>query len=256
MASPALDIQGLTKRYGTTTAVDALDLQVGTGEFFGLLGPNGAGKTTTINCVTGIASLHTGTIRVCGHDVVREYRQARACTGLSPQEYDVDIFMTPRNILYYVAGFYGLTGDERQDRIQAVLERFGLTEHADKSFRHLSGGLKRRCILARALVHRPPVLILDEPTAGIDVELRRELWEHFRQINAAGTTIILTSHYLEEVEYLCERIAIMHRGRIAASGGRQELVGDAGSLEERYLQVTGAANAAAVTADAEAPTAV
>jgi ABC-2 type transport system ATP-binding protein len=238
-SAPALVIDRLTKKYRSgTLAVDELSLTVPKGEFFGLLGPNGAGKSSTIHCTTGIATITSGTIKVFGLNVEDDYREARKKIGLSPQEFNVDVFATPRQILAWMAGFFSIPPDIRDKRIEEILKRFELLPHADKKFMQLSGGLKRRVILARALVYDPDLLILDEPTAGVDVELRRELWQHLRELNEEGKTIILTSHYLEEVELLCSRIAIINKGKVAAIGNKDEFTGNGKNLEEFYLSIT------------------
>jgi ABC-2 type transport system ATP-binding protein len=234
----ALDVSHVSKSYGATKVLDDLSFSVRPGEFFGFLGPNGAGKSTTIHLTTGIARMQDGAIRVFGHDVVKDYREARRHVGLSPQEFNVDIFETVRNLLDFVAGYYGVRKARRRERIGMLLERFDLTTHADKEFRALSGGLKRRVLLARALVHDPELLILDEPTAGVDVELRHELWKYLRELNEAGKTIVLTSHYLEEVELLCNRIAIVNGGRIVEVGDKSAFVSGGRTLEQRYLELT------------------
>jgi len=235
----ALEIVNFTKRYGKLTAVDNISLEIKQGEFFGFLGPNGAGKTTTIHCATGINTFTEGTIKVFGVDVRKDYREARKKIGLSPQEFNIDIFSTTRKILWYVGGYYGMPRTERKKRIDEMLKIFELDEHADKPFRNLSGGLKRRVLLARAMVHDPELLILDEPTAGVDVELRRELWRYLQEINAQGKTILFTSHYLEEVERLCNRIAIINNGKIVAIGDREEFLKNGDNLETTYLRITG-----------------
>ncbi|MBP9760552.1 MAG: ABC transporter ATP-binding protein [Candidatus Pacebacteria bacterium] len=234
----ALDISHVSKSYGTAKALDDISLTVKPGEFFGFLGPNGAGKSTTIHLTTGIARMQTGTIKIFGHDVVDDYREARRHVGLSPQEFNVDIFEKVHNLLDFVAGYYGVPKAVRTERIDALLERFDLVAHADKEFRTLSGGLKRRVLLARAMVHDPELLILDEPTAGVDVELRHELWQYLRELNEAGKTIVLTSHYLEEVELLCNRIAIINGGRIIEVGDKSAFVSNDRTLEQRYLELT------------------
>lgn len=239
MAEAALSIKNLRKEYGSgTVAVNDISLEVPKGEFFGFLGPNGAGKTSTIHCTTGIAKVTSGVIEIFGINVVTEYREARKKVGLAPQEFNVDIFAKVWKLLDYVAGYYGLRKDERDARIQELLKLLELEEHKDKAFQHLSGGLKRRVMLARALVHDPDLLILDEPTAGVDVELRHDLWRYLRNLNEAGKTIILTSHYLEEVEMLCERVAIINRGNIAACKTKEEFTKDGKSLEDHYLAIT------------------
>jgi ABC-2 type transport system ATP-binding protein len=236
----ALEITNFTKRYKQSVAVDDISFSIREGEFFGFLGPNGAGKTSTINCITGISNPDEGIIKLFDIDVVREYREARRQVGLAPQEFNVDFFMSPRNILYYMAGFYGMRRHERKERSEILLDRFDLTAHADKEFRELSGGLKRRVMLARSLVHDPKLLILDEPTAGVDVELRRDLWRYLQEMNRDGKTILLTSHYLEEVELLCNRIAIIHKGKIVAIGDKSEFMGGGKRLEHKYLELTSA----------------
>ena len=235
----ALKIENLVKKYDTgTVAVDGISMSIPKGTFFGFLGPNGAGKSTMIHCTTGIATPTEGKITVFGLDVVKDYREARKRIGLSPQEYNVDIFATPNRILDWVGGFYGMRKKDRRERITYLLDRFNLTKHADKQFKALSGGLKRRLMLARAMVHNPDLLILDEPTAGIDVELRHELWDFLRELHKEGKTIILTSHYLEEVELLCERIAIINNGKIVSDKPKEEYLKDGGKLESMYLSLT------------------
>jgi ABC-2 type transport system ATP-binding protein len=236
----ALSISHLRKVYRTgTVAVHDLSMTVEAGDFFGFLGPNGAGKSTTIHCVTGIATVTSGTIEVFGIDAVKNYREARRLIGLSPQEFNVDQFATPRQIVDWMGGYFGMSAAQRKSRTDMLLERFDLTDHAKKSFRELSGGLKRRVILARALVHDPALLILDEPTAGVDVELRRDLWRYLQELNRDGKTILLTSHYLEEVERLCRTIAVVAKGAIVRNGPKAEFM-TGGGLEEAYLVATGA----------------
>lgn len=224
MPDIAIQTQQLTRRFGSLIAVDGIDLQVTAGQFFGFLGPNGAGKTTTINAIVGLASITSGTIEVFGHDNVRDWRTSRKLIGLAPQEYNFDRYLSIRDILIYQAGYYGLRPREVRGRADQLLERFGLTSKARETYIKLSGGMKRRLTLARALIHEPKLLILDEPTAGVDVELRIELWALLRELNAGGTTIILTTHYLEEAESLCRNIAIIGNGRIAAMEPTEELV--------------------------------
>lgn len=238
----ALRIRNLTKRYPTgTLALDDLSLDVTTGEFFGLLGPNGAGKSTLIHCATGLASPTSGTIHIFGHDAVAHYEKARLAVGLAPQELNIDWFLTVEETLDFHGGYFGMRKRERQERIRELLETFSLTDKAKDRTRTLSGGMKRRLILARALMHRPRLLILDEPTAGVDVELRLELWHYVQQINAEGTTILLTTHYLEEAEQLCDRIAFINEGRIIAQGSSDELSRRFGvhNLEDAYLELVG-----------------
>ncbi|HEY6578136.1 MAG TPA: ABC transporter ATP-binding protein, partial [Rhizomicrobium sp.] len=198
------------------------------------------GKTTTIHCVTGIANPSSGRIEVFGVDAVKDYREARRLIGLSPQEFNVDTFANTRDIVDWMGGYFGMNAGERRTRVDMLIEKFDLTQHARKRFRELSGGLKRRVMLARAMVNDPPLLILDEPTAGVDVELRRDLWRYLQELNADGKTIFLTSHYLEEVERLCRNIAVIAAGRIVRQGPKDEFVREQGGLEAAYLRATGA----------------
>lgn len=238
MSEKALEITNLRKVYDTgTVAVDDVSFSVDKGEFFGFLGPNGAGKTTTIHSITGVARITGGTITVSGTDVVKEYRKARAKVGISPQEFNIDIFGKVWKLLDYVGGYYGLTREERKVRIDELLKQFDLEKYRDSQFQHLSGGYKRRVILARALIHDPELLILDEPTAGVDVELRHELWGYLQELNKAGKTIILTSHYLEEVELLCNRIAIINKGKLVSQGSKEDFTRNGKTLEEHYLEI-------------------
>ncbi|MEK7613527.1 MAG: ABC transporter ATP-binding protein [Patescibacteria group bacterium] len=240
MSEYAIEIVDFKKQYRTakTPAIDGLSLSVKKGEFFGLLGPNGAGKSTTIHCLTGIALPTSGTMKIFGLDVVKDYREARRLVGLSPQEFNADFFTPARHLLRYVAGYYGIGPKKARVRTEELLEQFGLMNHADKPFRELSGGLKRRVMLARAMVHDPELIILDEPTSGVDVELRHDLWRYMEELNAQGKTIILTSHYLEEVEKLAKRIAIVNKGKIVAEGDKAEFMKDGDRLEQSYLKIT------------------
>jgi|TARA_B100000809_G_C15134218_1_gene529848 ABC-2 type transport system ATP-binding protein len=224
MSQPAISIRGLRKQYGSLTALDGIDLEVAEGEFFGLLGPNGAGKTTTINVMAGLCIRSAGDVRIHGHDVTREYRECRRLLGLVPQEFNFDQFILLKRMLVFQGGFFGIPLKESAARTDAILETFNLTDKRGTQIRHLSGGMKRRAIIARALIHRPRVLILDEPTAGVDVDLRKMLWKFLRQLNAEGTTIVLTTHYIEEAEALCDRIAIINEGRIVANDRTKNLV--------------------------------
>ncbi len=246
MSTPMLEIKNLRKVYGSgkdaKLAVDNISLTVERGAFFGLLGPNGAGKSTIIHCITGIAQPTSGEILVDGIDVVKDYKLARTKVGLSPQEFNVDIFATPEQLMDFMGGYYAIPHGERWERINDLIKRFDLEEHRDVKFQKLSGGLKRRAMLGRALVHTPDLLILDEPTAGVDVEQRRDLWAYLKEMNERGKTIILTSHYLEEIQYLCNEIAIINHGRIVAQGTREEFMKDGKSVEERYLEITRADN--------------
>ncbi|MEA2378844.1 MAG: type transport system ATP-binding protein [Thermoleophilaceae bacterium] len=239
---PALEIGNLVKRYDTgTEALRGVSLDIQAGEFFGLLGPNGAGKSTLIHCTTGLAQPTAGTIRVFGHDAIHHYEQARLAVGLAPQELNIDWFLTVEETLDYHAGYFGMPKRERKERALELLDIFSLTEKRNERTRTLSGGMKRRLVLARALMHRPRLLILDEPTAGVDVELRLELWHYVQRINGEGTTILLTTHYLEEAEQLCDRIAFINEGQIIAQGSSEELAEQYGvtSLEDAYLGLVG-----------------
>ena len=242
LAEPALRVTELVKRYPTgTEALKGVSLEIAAGEFFGLLGPNGAGKSTLIHCATGLARPTSGDIRVFGHDAVNHYREARLAVGLAPQELNLDWFLTVEETLDYHGGYFGMPRKERRERSRELLEIFSLTEKKDDRTRTLSGGMKRRLVLARALMHRPRLLILDEPTAGVDVELRLELWHYVQRINAEATTILLTTHYLEEAEQLCSRIAFINEGEIVAEGTGRELAARYGvaSLEDAYLELVG-----------------
>jgi len=238
--TPALSISHLRKVYrGGTVAVEDISLEIAEGQFFGFLGPNGAGKSTTIHCVTGIAEPTSGKIEIFGIDAVQNYREARRLVGLCPQEFNVDPFATPIQIVDWMGGYFGMNAAARKKRVNELIERFELGPHARKQFRQLSGGLKRRVVLARALVNDPKLLILDEPTAGVDVELRRILWSYLAEINRDGKTILLTSHYLEEVEKLCREVAIVNKGRVVRQGSKDEIAGAPGGLEDAYLAATG-----------------
>lgn len=237
-ATPMLEIKNLVKKYGTKVAVDNISLSIPKGSFFGLLGANGAGKSTTIHCITGISQPTSGQILIDGTDVVTEYKKARTKVGLSPQEFNVDIFSTPVQLMDYMGGYYGINKAEREERIEQLIKRFDLEEHRNVKFQKLSGGLKRRAMLGRALIHTPDLLILDEPTAGVDVEQRHDLWEYLKEMNERGKTIILTSHYLEEIQYLCNEIAIINNGKIIAQGSKEDFMKDGKSVEETYLEIT------------------
>ena len=242
MSTPMLEIKNLVKIYGSgkgeKLAVDNISLTVERGSFFGLLGPNGAGKSTTIHCITGIAQPTSGQILIDGVDVVKDYKLARTKVGLSPQEFNVDIFSTPEQLMDFMGGYYGIPMDVRTKRIDDLIERFDLQEHRAVKFQKLSGGLKRRAMLGRALVHTPDLLILDEPTAGVDVEQRHALWAYLKEMNERGKTIILTSHYLEEIQYLCKEIAIINNGKIVSQGTKEEFMSGGKTVEERYLEIT------------------
>ncbi|EMA19078.1 ABC transporter ATP-binding protein [Haloarcula argentinensis] len=213
MTEPAIRASGLQKRYGDVQALDDLDLTVDQGEFFGLLGPNGAGKTTFINTLVGLVHKDRGTAEVFGFDVEDDYREARDRIGVAPQEFNVDRFFPIIEVLEHKAGYHGIGRAEARERAEDALKTVGIWDKRDTRFDWLSGGMKRRFVLARALVSDPDLLILDEPTAGVDVQLRHDLWEIINRMNDAGTTILLTTHYIEEAERLCDRVAIMDDGQ-------------------------------------------
>jgi len=222
---PAIETTDLVKKYGDLRALDELSLRVEEGEFFGLLGPNGAGKTTFINILVGLARKSGGEARVFGHDVVDNYQQARDAIGLAPQEFNVDRFFPIVEVLEHKAGYHGIPPKEATRRAEEVLEQVGIHHKRDERFDWLSGGMKRRFLLARALVTDPDLLILDEPTAGVDVQLRHDIWEAVQTINDEGTTILLTTHYIEEAERLCDRVAIMNEGTKLDVSTPEELMG-------------------------------
>ena len=239
---PALRVEKLKKTYSNgLLALDGVSLEIKSGRFFGLLGPNGAGKTTLINSIVSLARPDSGRVEVFGRDAFEEFREARRMIGVSPQEMNLDKFLTVEEVLLYHAGYYGVEKEKARERADELLERFGLARKRKDRVNTLSGGMKRRVMFARALIHDPKVLFLDEPTAGVDVELRYSLWEYIRELNHAGLTILLTTHYLEEAEELCEEIALINDGRIAAqdtSTGLKTRYG-ARNIEEVYLKVMG-----------------
>lgn len=238
----ALEIKNLSKTYkskkGDKKAVNDLSLTVKKGEFFGLLGHNGAGKSTTIKCITGINKFTEGEIKVMEFDVKDDYQKARDSIGVSPQEFNVDIFAKIEKAIDYVGGYFGMPAEKRKARIDELFKMFDLDQFRGMPFQALSGGYKRRFVVARALMHDPDVLILDEPTAGIDVEQRRALWGHLQDLHKQGKTIILTSHYLEEVEKLCDRVAVMHKGKLIADMTKAEFTKNGDKLEDVYLRLT------------------
>jgi ABC-2 type transport system ATP-binding protein len=223
-ASPAVAIAGVQKHYGKNAALKGVDLEVRRGEFFGLLGPNGAGKSTLINIIAGLVRASAGTVAVLGHDVVRSWRAARTNLGVVPQELVFDPFFNVIDMLRLQAGYYG-QGKAAWPWIDQLIERLELVPKRDAMMRTLSGGQKRRVLIAQALVHKPPVVILDEPTAGVDVDLRRTLWQFTRELHQQGHTIILTTHYLEEAEEMCERVAIIDQGALRVVEATRQLLG-------------------------------
>ena len=236
----AIKIENLKKVYkgnrGSKEVLHGINLEIKKGEFVGVLGPNGAGKTTTINCITGVSEPTSGTVKVFGHDVVTDYRNARSKIGLSPQEFNIDFFARVEDVLYYQAGFFGIIGAERKKRVEEMLDIFSLQEHRQKGFNLLSGGLKRRTVVAKALIHNPDIIILDEPTAGVDVETRQDIWKYLKDLHAKGKTIILTSHYLEEIEEMCERVVIIKDGNIIYDENIKTAM-ENGKLEKTYLEI-------------------
>ena len=222
MSTPAIEVRDIVKRYGALTALDGVSLAIEQGEFFALLGPNGAGKTTLISIVAGLARADSGSARVLGADVRADYRRARRLLGVVPQELVFDPFFTVRETLRIQAGYYGLR--DADDWIDEILHHLDLDAKADTNMRALSGGMKRRVLVAQALVHKPPVIVLDEPTAGVDVELRQGLWQFVQRLNRDGHTVVLTTHYLEEAQALCKRIAMLKAGRIVALDSTENLL--------------------------------
>jgi ABC-2 type transport system ATP-binding protein len=237
---PALRIEDLRKTYSNGfLALGGVSLEVEAGKFFGLLGPNGAGKTTLINSVVSLVRPDSGSVEVFGKDAYREFREARRMIGVSPQEVNLDKFLTVEETLVFHAGYYGVSKKKARERAEELLERFGLVGKRDQRTNTLSGGMKRRVLFARALMHDPEVLFLDEPTAGVDVELRHKLWGYIRELNRGGMTILLTTHYLEEAEVLCDEIALINGGNIVAQGSSDELKEhyEARNVEEVYMKV-------------------
>jgi len=220
----AVEIKNLSKFYGKFQALDRLSFEVKEGDFFGFLGPNGAGKTTAIRVLTGLANYKEGDVRVFGHDVIKEYRKTRSLIGLVPQEFNFDPFFSAEWILRLEGGYFGMGPKEAKQRAEELLKMLSLWEKRDQDYKKLSGGMKRRLLIARALMHRPKLLILDEPTAGVDIELRFELWEFLRKLNREGTTLILTTHYIEEAEQLCDTIGVIHEGRMLTVEKKNDLV--------------------------------
>lgn len=231
-ATPAILVHQLHKQYGSLRALQGVDLEVHQGEFFALLGPNGAGKTTLISILAGLARASSGSAAVMGHDVVSDYRATRKALGVVPQELVYDPFFTVREGLRIQSGYFGLRHND--DWIDEIMANLDLLDKADRNMRTLSGGMKRRVLVAQALVHKPPVIILDEPTAGVDVELRQSLWSFIRKLNEDGHTIVLTTHYLEEAQALCHRVAMLKQGRVVALDSTANLLK---SIAERHLRL-------------------
>ena len=225
----AISIESVSKRFGSLQALDDISFTVEQGEFFALLGPNGAGKTTLISAMAGLSRPDSGHIRIMGHDTVRDARNARMTLGVVPQELVFDPFFSVREALVFQSGYFGIRRNDAW--IDELLHKLGLTDKAGTNMRALSGGMKRRVMVAQALVHRPPVIVLDEPTAGVDVELRQSLWAFVQELNNAGHTIVLTTHYLEEAETLCSRIAMMKKGKLLALENKDKLLAHSASRE-------------------------
>ena len=232
----AISIDAVSKRFASLQALDRISFTVEHGEFFALLGPNGAGKTTLISAMAGLSRADSGHIRIMGHDTVAEAREARMKLGVVPQELVFDPFFTVRETLTFQSGYFGIRHNDAW--IDELLHKLGLTDKANVNMRALSGGMKRRVMVAQALVHRPPVIVLDEPTAGVDVELRQSLWAFVKELNAAGHTIVLTTHYLEEAEALCSRIAMMKKGQLIALENKHTLLSRS-AAREVSLQLSG-----------------
>ncbi|MDO8528156.1 MAG: ABC transporter ATP-binding protein [Deltaproteobacteria bacterium] len=252
----AIEIFGIKKSYGPVEALKGIDLSIRQGEFFGLLGPNGAGKTTLINSLFGLVNPSQGSIQILGINFSQNPSAAKQAMGLCPQELSMNNFTPIEKLMQYQGGFYGLSIKAARSRAEELLKQFGLWEKRKGGRFQLSGGMQRRLMIARALMGKPKILVLDEPTAGIDVELRHELWVFLKELNASGTTLLLTTHYIEEAERLCDRVAIIHKGNIVAcdtpaeliarhqSGPDQERTGmlkfiRPGSLEEVFVNITG-----------------
>ena len=221
----AIEIQSLKKTYDTgEKALKGINLIIPQGSFFGLLGPNGAGKTTTIGILTGLVNKTSGNAKIMNHDIIQNYKLSRKSIGLSPQEINLDVFFSIKQILMFQAGYYGMPSEIANKRVNDILKKLDIYDKRNNTARHLSGGMKRRVQIAKALVHDPPVLILDEPTAGVDIELRHMLWEYLKDLNDEGRTILLTTHYIEEAEKLCDQIAIINEGVIIKQGNTSSII--------------------------------
>ena len=222
---PAIKITNLKKSYGGIDALKGINMTINKGQFFGLLGPNGAGKTTTINILTGLVRKDIGETMIFNRDTVSDYRFTRKQVGISSQEFTQDWFFPLDKLLLFQAGYYGINKKDAAPRVESILDRLGLKDKRNARIRELSGGMKRRFEIAKALVHDPQILILDEPTAGVDVELRHELWKYFGDLHNEGKTILLTTHYIEDAELLCDKVAIIDSGKVITEGSPKELIG-------------------------------
>ena len=229
--TPAIEVKKVYKRFGTLHALAGIDLEINVGDFFALLGPNGAGKTTLINVLAGLTLASSGSSCIMGHNVVNSYREARRMLGVVPQELVFDPFFTVRETLSIQSGYYGLKNNDSW--VDEIIHHLGLADKENANMRTLSGGMKRRVLVAQALVHKPPVIVLDEPTAGVDVELRQALWHFIKQLNRDGHTIVLTTHYLDEAEALCGRVAMLKQGRIVALDSTRNLINNSTSCSVR-----------------------
>lgn len=234
----AVSIQNLTKYYGKFQALDNISFEIRRGDFFAFLGPNGAGKTTTINVITGLSNFQQGCVKIFGYNTTSEYIQTRRLVGLCAQEFNFDPFLTIHQLLVYQAGYFGILPHEASRRTDELLDRFQLIDKRNVKHRALSSGMKKRLLICRALIHDPEILILDEPTAGCDLELKFLIWDYLTQLNNEGKTIFLTTHYMEEAERLCKTIGIINHGRIVRIGNKQDVLKDK-SLEAVFLEVTG-----------------
>jgi len=233
----AIEIKKLSKFYGQFQALHDISFSISRGDFFAFLGPNGAGKTTTINVITGLSNFQKGQVKVFGHSVREEYREARKLTGLCAQETNFDPFLSIHRLLVYQAGYFGVPQKQASKRALELLERFKLIDKRNEEFRKLSGGMKRRLLICRSLIHEPELLILDEPTAGADLELKYHIWAYLKELNQEGKTIFLTTHYMEEAEDLCRSLAIIHKGRIVLIGEKASVLKDK-RLESVFLEAT------------------
>ena len=237
----AIEISNLKKSYNGVEALKGITMHIQKGEFFALLGPNGAGKSTAISIFTGLTNKTSGEVKIFGRDVAADYQEARSFIGLVPQEFNFDIFEKVYNILYYNAGYFNIPAKERPQKIEIILKQLGLWGKKNEPAQNLSGGMKRKLMIARALIHDPKILILDEPTAGVDVETRQSIYNFLKELNQKGTTILLTTHYLEEAEQLCQRVAIINRGVVVKLAETQKLLEEFGrskKLEEIFIELT------------------
>ena len=240
----AIKIQSLKKVYDTgVEALKGINLTIPQGSFFGLLGPNGAGKTTTIGILTGLVNKTSGNAKILNYDILDDYKNARRSIGLSPQEINLDVFFTIKKILEFQAGYFGVPSNVAIKKVDEVLKKLGIYDKKDNTARHLSGGMKRRVQIAKALVHDPPILILDEPTAGVDIELRHMLWDYLTDLNKEGKTILLTTHYIEEAEKLCNEIAIINNGEIIKQGETKSIIKEV-SLNTIEIELKNSSNIA------------